>query len=95
MTAPREIMIHRLIAMGADGLYNPHAECGCELSDLAPCQCLNLDDCLPALAVDGGFTLLWKCMPYCPWEAYQADPSYENCCRWLKHKAWMKIEGCQ
>jgi hypothetical protein len=25
----------------------------------------------------------------CLWEAYQADQSYENCCRWLKHRAYL------
>jgi hypothetical protein len=33
--------------------------------------------------------------PICLWEAYQADQSYENCCAWLKHRAWMKLEGCE
>jgi hypothetical protein len=33
--------------------------------------------------------------PLCLWETYQADQSYENCCRWLKHRAWMKLEGCE
>jgi hypothetical protein len=27
------------------------------------------------------------------WEAYQANQTYENCCRWLKHRAWMHLEG--
>jgi len=27
------------------------------------------------------------------WEAYQANPSYENMCHWLKHRAWMSIDG--
>ena len=33
--------------------------------------------------------------PVCLWEAYQADQSYRNCCAWLKHRAWMKGEGCE
>lgn len=29
------------------------------------------------------------------WDIYQADQSYENCCAWLKHRAWMKGAGCE
>ena len=32
--------------------------------------------------------------PVCLWEVYQANQSYENCCRWLNHRAWMKGAGC-
>lgn len=33
--------------------------------------------------------------PRCCWEEYQADQSYERLCRWLKHRAWIRIErGC-
>lgn len=32
--------------------------------------------------------------PICLWEVYQANQTYENCCRWLKHRAWMRVEGC-
>lgn len=33
--------------------------------------------------------------PVCYWGLYQADQSYENCCHWLKHRAWMKGAGCE
>ena len=33
--------------------------------------------------------------PLCLWELYQASGSYADCCRWLKHRAWMKGEGCE
>ena len=26
----------------------------------------------------------------CRWEVYQADPTWENCCTWLKHRAWIR-----
>lgn len=26
----------------------------------------------------------------CLWEVYQANQTYENCCKWLKHRAWTK-----
>lgn len=111
MIAPREILIQHLRAMSADGLCNPSAECGCGLADLAPCQCLNLDDCLPAKHVktslethalheefpDGYYLPLLPISPFkseCLWTAYLADPTYENCCKWLKHRAWMRLEGC-
>ena len=29
--------------------------------------------------------------PVCLWEAYQRDQTYENCCAWLKHRAYGKL----
>lgn len=37
-----------LIGVGADGLCNPYTECGCGKDDLAPCECLNLSECVAA-----------------------------------------------
>lgn len=48
MTTSREILKDRIVAIGADGLCNPTEECGCDFDDLAPCDCLNLDECVPA-----------------------------------------------
>lgn len=49
MTTPRDILIAALQEMGADGLVNGMAECGCPLGDLCPMDdCLHLDECLPA-----------------------------------------------
>jgi len=111
MITLREVLIHHLRAMGADGLCNPYAECGCGLDDLAPlCECLNLDECIPArhVATSPESHAMYEEFPegyYVPllpvasfeserlWEAYQANQTYENCCRWLKHRAWMHLEG--
>jgi len=38
----------QLKLMGADGLVNTNAECGCGIEDLAPCGCPNFDECQPA-----------------------------------------------
>lgn len=105
MITPREMLIQHLKGIGADGLCNPHDDCGCSLADLAPCQCINLDDCLPAHKVQDRFVLLVGCKEFCLrqiaawdlaclWEAYQQDQSHENCCRWLKHRAWARSESC-
>ena len=37
-----------LAEIGADGLCNPDHECGCGIDDLAPCECLNLSECVAA-----------------------------------------------
>jgi hypothetical protein len=30
------------------------------------------------------------------WNEYQADQTFEKCCRWLKHRAYAKLAGrCQ
>ena len=43
------VMIRAALAgMGADGLCNPDHECGCGTDDLAPCDCVNLSECVPA-----------------------------------------------
>jgi hypothetical protein len=34
--------------MGADGLCNSDGECGCGIDDLAPCDCINLSECVAA-----------------------------------------------
>lgn len=43
----REIIKRWLGDNGYDGLCHPESECGCRLSDLAPC-CEAIDDCEPA-----------------------------------------------
>ena len=48
--------------IGADGLCNPIEECGCSLDDLAPCGCLNLNECAAALKTKNGkFYLMERC----------------------------------
>jgi len=37
-----------LEAIGAEGLCNAEAECGCRRDDLAPCECGPTPDCYPA-----------------------------------------------
>lgn len=41
----KEMLQKALREMGADGLVNPDEECGCDIDDLAPCECLNLGEC--------------------------------------------------
>ncbi len=41
-----------LKSLGADGLVNPGAECGCSIYDLNPCECIHLDKCEAARRVD-------------------------------------------
>ena len=48
MTTSRHILQAALRNILADGLCNPGAECGCGIDDLAPCGCLNLDECKAA-----------------------------------------------
>ena len=43
MSSVREIVIEHLKAGGFDGLWSSRWDCGCELSDLMPCE----QDCLP------------------------------------------------
>lgn len=48
-TAPRtviQIISEHLQSIGADGLVQPDAECGCELDDLVPC-CRDFASCAP------------------------------------------------
>jgi hypothetical protein len=91
MVDVREIITQRLRAMGANGLY--HEDCGCGIDDLAPCgmDCL---DCEPA--VYSPKHEMWipiLAEPACWWSAYQRDQTVETCCRWLKHRAYMRLEG--
>lgn len=37
-----------LAALGADGLCNPDSECGCGIEELAPCGCINAEECMAA-----------------------------------------------
>ena len=43
-----EVIVNYLKEIGADGLCNPEAECACDIDDLAPCDCIDLQDCVPA-----------------------------------------------
>ncbi len=91
MITARDLLIQRLQAMGADGLATE--DCGCGIDDLAPCG-LDCLDCEPAIYDDCAemwFSVDHNDLPKCAWEEYQADPTYENCCWWLKHRAWMKL----
>jgi hypothetical protein len=44
----KDIIEEKLKALGADGLCNSDEQCGCGVCDLAPCECLNLDECVAA-----------------------------------------------
>jgi hypothetical protein len=44
----REMIKKQLAEMKADGLVNMECECGCHISDLCPCEDLNLQECLAA-----------------------------------------------
>lgn len=48
MMNAKDIIQKALREMGADGLCNPDEECGCDIDDLAPCECVNLDECRAA-----------------------------------------------
>ena len=41
----KEILTNYLKENGFDGLFNVYAECGCKTDDLAPCDCMNINDC--------------------------------------------------
>jgi len=48
-TSAKFLLSKKLAGLGADGLCNPDAECGCGLDDLAPFgDCINLDECFAA-----------------------------------------------
>ena len=103
MTVAKELLIRQLRAMGADGLCNGSLECGCSLDDLAPGgdECLCLDECEAAritgtddeYGLDCFGPLLQGDTKRCFWDDYQADQSFENGCRWMKHRAYMRSEG--
>lgn len=61
-TTSREILKDRLVAMGADGLCNITEECGCGFNDLAPCDCINLDECVPARKIGDVFVAFPVCL---------------------------------
>lgn len=44
-----ELIEQRLRAIGAEGLVNLNAECGCTLENLEPCGGVHLDDCQAAM----------------------------------------------
>ena len=48
MIPVRVLLRAALLQAGADGLCNPGEECGCGVDELAPCGCLNLDECKAA-----------------------------------------------
>ena len=107
MITVRDILIERLLKMGADGLYREC--CGCGIDDLAPCEQGAQLDCVPARHIEvspeshaeykeypnGYFVpLLPETSPcLCLWHSYQQHPTSEKCGRWLKHRAWMKQSG--
>ena len=43
-----DILKARLVELGADGLCNPDEACGCGIEALAPCDCVNLQECQAA-----------------------------------------------
>ena len=56
------------------------------------CTCLEMILCTAAIAGEPVEDM--DCYePVCLWEVYQASQTYENCCRWLKHRAYMRREG--
>ena len=56
MVTTRKLLKVALRHMKADGLYNPDGDgCGCDISDLSPCGYLDLDCCVPAKKVRGGY----------------------------------------
>lgn len=55
----REILKLQIYEMGGDGLCFPFMECGCGLDDIAPCGCLDIDECEVAKKGEDG---LWYVM---------------------------------
>jgi hypothetical protein len=57
-----QILREMLKEIGADGLCNPIEECGCPIDDLAPCGCINLDECAAAVRKrNGNFIIMERC----------------------------------
>jgi hypothetical protein len=57
-----DILRVALDQIGADGLCNPIEECGCSVDDLAPCECVNLKECVAASKNrNGNFVILGRC----------------------------------
>lgn len=86
---------------GADGLYCldeclREEGCGCEISDLAPCENgLDLDQCVASkIAGFRSFDGNPFCVPMTTsellWNRYQKTGSYRDMCRWLKQLAYCK-----
>lgn len=58
------------------------------------CTCLEMIICTAAIA--GEPIEEQDCYePVCLWEEYQKQQTYERCCAWLKHRAWMRMGGCE
>lgn len=49
----KDLLKKALADIGADGLCNPVADCGCGLDDFEPCLVCNLDECVPAVIGEG------------------------------------------
>ncbi|MCP3680307.1 MAG: hypothetical protein GY782_08680 [Gammaproteobacteria bacterium] len=43
----KEIIIDYLKKNGYDGMVNEFEECGCELTDLYPCEVIHVNECEP------------------------------------------------
>ena len=48
MRTVNDLLRAALLEMGGDGLCNCEESCGCGIEDLAPCECINLSECVPA-----------------------------------------------
>jgi len=48
MKNAKKLLLQKLNEICAEGLCNPSGDCGCSISDLAPCGCLDLDNCFVA-----------------------------------------------
>jgi hypothetical protein len=49
----KEIIKQWLEQNGYDGLYSDSLGCGCELSELCPCEGESIKDCGPGYKIDG------------------------------------------
>jgi hypothetical protein len=52
----RAMLKTHLVELGADGLCSTYAcdeSCGCGVDDLAPCECISLNDCVAAKKIGG------------------------------------------
>lgn len=43
-----EILKARLVELGANGLCNSDNQCGCGFDEFAPCDCMNVEECVAA-----------------------------------------------
>ena len=90
----RAYIIKALKEKGYTGLYNGEVcneGCGCGIDDLAPCECLNLDECKPAYKIECLLCPIYSGDNYC-WvgeDMRGINKEYRHC--FISEKTYQRI----